>query len=184
MKKAQAQAADEALQAQDSKAYSYTVNTSLAAPPADKSEADSSDSAVQVTKDANGDVTINRTWDAKEGTLDTSVSSPDSKTAANIASGGDKITSDDGAYHGEASTTTDTSKSTTSTTSSDTTTTKSSTTTTSTTSSTPSYGDTRVVDGQKQVYTPGFGWVADTSGGESTYMDMPELSGNQVGNMG
>lgn len=96
-----AQAADEALQAQDSKAYSYTVNTSLAAPPADKSEADSSDSAVQVTKDANGDVTINRTWDAKEGTLDTSVSSPDSKTAANIASGGDKITSDDGAYHGE-----------------------------------------------------------------------------------
>lgn len=52
-------------------------------------------------------------------------------------------------------------------------------------SSTPQMGDTRTENGQKQVFVDGFGWIADTSGGESDYIQMPdELSGIQVGEMG
>lgn len=190
------QAADTTADNPDSSAgkdYNYTINTSN--PVHDTSAADGSGStdSVQVTQDSNGDVTINRTWGAKPGTLDTSTSSPDETASANIGGGGDKITGEDGTYQGETPTNTTTTTTTTSkpatsstpkTSSSSNTGTESSG-STNTSSSTPSYGETRVVDGQKEIYTPGFGWVMDTSGGEvehsaGTY----ETTGEYVGDMG
>ncbi|BAL01335.1 hypothetical protein OBV_41360 [Oscillibacter valericigenes Sjm18-20] len=187
-----------------SKDYHFTVNTDNTQ-AADSSAGSSSSGStnpandrIKITTDKDGTVTIDRTWDAKPGELDTTTTAPNAPTA-NIGSGGGKITGTDGAYHGEqAATTPSTNEKTTtpSTGSSDTTTkpsdssTKPSTPSTPSTpskpsSSTPQNGDTRVVDGQKQVYDDVFGWIADSSGGASDSIDMPdELSGIQVGEMG
>jgi hypothetical protein len=51
----------------------------------------------------------------------------------------------------------------------------------------PHNGDVRVVDGEKQIYLPGFGWIKDEGGGSvGTMVGSPgdELSGNKVGIMG
>ena len=51
-------------------------------------------------------------------------------------------------------------------------------------SAAPDMGDTRIVNGQKQVYFLGFGWIEDDNkpNEEITAKDMFE-SGNKVGNM-
>lgn len=176
------------------KEYNYTVSTANSQ-TADTSSTDSSDSStnpandrIKVTTDKDGTVTIDRTWDAKPGELDTTTTAPSASTA-NIGSGGGKITGDDGAYYGEQAATTtpstDDKTTTPATGSSDSTTTTkpSNSTTTPTTpskpstpstpsSSTPQVGDTRIENGQKQVYVDGFGWIADTSGGSSDYIEM------------
>lgn len=53
-----------------------------------------------------------------------------------------------------------------------------------TSSTTPAMGDTRIVNGQKQVYFLGFGWIEDDNkpNEEITAKDMLE-NGNKVGNM-
>jgi hypothetical protein len=206
--KQQAQAATLPVTEPDtSKDYNFTVNTDNAQ-AADSSAGSSSSSStnpandrIKVTTDKNGTATIDRTWDAEPGELDTTTTAPNAPTA-NIGSGGGKITGTDGAYHGEQPTASTPSTGSTTTTpstgsSGSTTTTKptdSSTTPTTPSkpntpskpsSSTPQNGDTRVVDGQKQVYDEVFGWGADTSGGTPDSIDMPdELSGIQVGEMG
>jgi len=178
-----------------SKEYHYTIHTSGTDGVSSASgssgtaagSGNSADSRVKVTTADNGDVTINRTWDADPDELDTSTVSPDATASANIGSGGGNIVSSDGAYHGETPTTATTP----STTTSGTKTTPSggtgSTTTTptgGTTTSTPQAGDTRTTtSGEKQVYVDGFGWIADTSGGTSDYLDM-ETTGEYVGKMG
>jgi hypothetical protein len=51
----------------------------------------------------------------------------------------------------------------------------------------PYNGDVRVVDGEKQVYLLGFGWIKDEGGGNvGTMVGNPgdELTGNKVGVMG
>lgn len=195
------------------KEYNYTVSTSNSQ-TADTS-ADSSNPAndrIKVTTDQDGNVTVDRTWDAKPGELDTTNTSPSSPTA-NIGSGGGKITGDDGAYHGEQAATTTSStggKTTTPSTGSSgsTTTTKPSDSSTkpstpsapvkpstpstpsAPSSSTPKDGDTRVVNGQKQEYWDGFGWVDDNSdqkgdnGGFPDSIEMGPDTGNYVGEMG
>ncbi len=161
--------------------YNYTIRT-IAPVSTAASTADAADgSSVQVTEEENGDVTIKRTWDAKEGGLDTSASSPDSTASANIGSGGEKITGEDGTYKGE---TQDTSGSTTPSTS-DSSGGSGSDSSTDTGSSTPKDGDIRTVDGKEQEYVLGFGWVDVGSG--STTTDDPgqyELTGEYVGDMG
>lgn len=49
----------------------------------------------------------------------------------------------------------------------------------------PKMGDTRVVDGQKQVYFLGFGWIEDNGGGSYGIIaeDLYE-NGNKIGSMG
>lgn len=185
------------------KDYNFTVNTNNAQ-AADSSAGSSGTSTnpandrIKVTTDKDGTVTIDRTWDAKPGELDTTTTAPNAPTA-NIGSGGGKITGSDGAYHGEQSTATSPSTGSTtskpSTDSSTATTKPSDSTTTPTTpsapstpskpsSSTPQVGDTRTENGQKQVYVDGFGWIADTSGGTSDYIEMGPDTGNYVGEMG
>lgn len=189
VKKNLAEKADSSAQADQSSDYHYTISSVQGDQSTD---GNSSDSNVQVTEEPNGDVTINRTWDAKKGDLDTSTSSPDSKTSANIGSGGAKIIGSDGTYQGEtpakasSSTTTKSTTPSASKSSSSTTTGTKSGSSTSTSSSTPKNGDTRVVNGEKQVYDEVFGWGADTSGGTPDYIGNSgdELSGVQVGEMG
>lgn len=46
-------------------------------------------------------------------------------------------------------------------------------------------GDTRVVDGQKQVYFLGFGWIEDNdTPNEGVYAEDMYENGNKVGSMG
>lgn len=54
-------------------------------------------------------------------------------------------------------------------------------------SSEPHNGDVRVVNGEKQVYILGFGWIKDEGGGSvGTMVGNPgdKLTGNKVGIMG
>lgn len=187
------------------KEYNYTVSTANSQ-TADSSESSSGTSSnpandrIKVTTDQDGNVTVDRTWDAKPGELDTSSAAPSAPTA-NIGSGGGKITGTDGAYHGEQPTATtpsagsattkptaDSSKTTTKPADSTTTPTKPSTPSTPSTpsSSMPKDGDTRVVDGQEQEYWDGFGWVDKGDGGHTDYIagDPNEDLGAQVGEMG
>lgn len=56
-----------------------------------------------------------------------------------------------------------------------------------TTSSEPRMGDVRIVNGEKQIYIDGFGWIKDEGGGaQGTMVGNPndELTGNKVGQMG
>ena len=196
------------------KDYNFTIDTSNPASISKTTSGTSSaDDSIKVTTDADGNVTVDRIWDANMDELDTTTAAPGAPTA-NIGSGGGKITGTDGAYHGEQSTTTTPStggssgtdstkpssddttttpstgdKTTTPSDDSSTTTPSDSSTKPSTPStpgsSTPQVGDTRTENGQKQVYVDGFGWITDSSGGESDYIEMPdELSGIQVGEMG
>lgn len=49
----------------------------------------------------------------------------------------------------------------------------------------PKMGDTRTVDGQKQVYFLGFGWIEDNdTPNECSCVDDMYVSGNKVGTMG
>jgi len=50
----------------------------------------------------------------------------------------------------------------------------------------PHMGDTRVVNGEKQIYILGFGWIKDEGGGSGTTIGSPgdELTGNKIGQMG
>ena len=169
--------------------YNYTISNS--SPVSSSAGSAGSSDSVQETKEENGDVTINRTWDAKEGELDTSSSSPNSTVDANIGSSGAKITGSDGTYQGEtpakasSSTTKSTTPSTSKSSSSSGTSAKSSG-SSKTTSSTPKDGDRRTVDGKEQEYWVGFGWVDVGSGGsyEPSAGQNSELSGIQVGEMG
>lgn len=46
-------------------------------------------------------------------------------------------------------------------------------------------GDTRIVDGQKQVYFLGFGWIEDNdTPNECTYVEDMYENGNKIGSMG
>lgn len=55
----------------------------------------------------------------------------------------------------------------------------------SNTASAPQMGDTRIVDGQKQVYILGFGWIADNDAPNvGIYADDMYENGNKVGTMG
>ncbi|MPN05734.1 hypothetical protein SDC9_152987 [bioreactor metagenome] len=184
-----------------SKDYNFTVNTyntqagDSSASSSGTSSANPANDRIKVTTDKDGTVTIDRTWDAEPGELDTTTAAPNAPTA-NIGSGGGKITGTDGAYHGEQPTTTPSTgdKTTTPSTGSSgsTTTTKpSDSTTTPTTpskpsSSTPQDGDTRTENGKQQEYVDGFGWVDVGDGGHTDYIGNPgdQLSGIQVGEMG
>ncbi len=196
------QAAAEQLAAQDAaevvtpKEYNFDINETQPTALSSGNGTNTADDSIKVTTDADGNVTIDRKWDHVDlDELDTSTAAPGAPTA-NIGSGGGKITGTDGAYHGEQPTTTAPSTGG----SSGTTTTKPSTgdsaskpstgteskpstgTTTKPTTpstggsgsggSTPQMGDTRTENGQKQVFVDGFGWIADTSGGESDYIEM------------
>lgn len=187
-----------AIESDTPKDYNFTVNAGNAQ-AADSSNNTSgtgstnpANDRIKVTTDKDGTVTIDRTWDAELGELDTTSTAPNTPTA-NIGSGGGKITGTDGAYHGEqaATTTPSTDEKTTNTTTtkpSDSATTPTTPTKPSTpstpSSSAPQNGDTRVVDGQKQVYDEVFGWIADSSGGTSDYIEMGPDTGNYVGEMG
>ena len=49
----------------------------------------------------------------------------------------------------------------------------------------PQMGDTRIVDGQKQVYFLGFGWIEDNdTPNECVYVEDMYENGNKVGSMG
>ena len=55
------------------------------------------------------------------------------------------------------------------------------------TSGEPRMGDVRVVNGEKQIYILGFGWIKDEGGGaQGTTVGSPgdELTGNKIGQMG
>ena len=211
------QAAAEQLAAQDAaevvtpKEYNFDINETQPTALSSGNGTNTADDSIKVTTDADGNVTIDRSWEHIDPSeLDTSTAAPGAPTV-NIGSGGGKITGADGAYHGEQPTTTAPSTS-----NSGTTTTKPSTsnsaskpstdtekkpstgTTTpstgdststpsnpSTGSSTPKSEDVRVVDGKEQVYLEGFGWIDRGDGGHSDNIEMPdELSGIQVGEMG
>ncbi|MET0017986.1 hypothetical protein [Oscillibacter sp.] len=186
-------AADEAAESVTPKEYNFDINTTQPTALSSGTDTNPADDSIKVTTDADGTVTIDRTWDAEPGELDTSTAAPNAPTA-NIGSGGGKITGTDGAYHGEqpAATTPSTSGATTkpSTDTSDNTTTKPSDSSTKPStpskpsSDTPQVGDTRTENGQKQVYVDGFGWVMDASGGASDYIEMGPDTGNYVGEMG
>lgn len=46
-------------------------------------------------------------------------------------------------------------------------------------------GDTRIVDGQPQVYFLGFGWIEDkNTPNECTYVEDMYENGNKIGSMG
>ncbi|WP_459998497.1 DUF6550 family protein [Paradesulfitobacterium aromaticivorans] len=54
-------------------------------------------------------------------------------------------------------------------------------------SSEPRMGDVRIVNGKKQIYIDGFGWIKDEGGGSHGTMagnSNDELTGNKVGQMG
>jgi len=181
------------------KDYNFAVSTANSqTPDTSANSTNPANDRIKVTTDQDGNVTVDRTWDAKPGELDTSTAAPNAPTA-NIGSGGGTITGTDGAYHGEQPTATTPSTGTTTTkpaTDSSKTTTKPSTTPPAPakpskptpkapSNSTPQMGDTRVVDGKEQMYVEGFGWTDVGDGGHTNSIDMPdELSGIQVGEMG
>ncbi|WP_312612471.1 hypothetical protein [Oscillibacter sp.] len=189
------------------KNYNFSIDTSNPASISKTTPGTNSvDDSIKVTTDADGNVTVDRTWDADPDELDTTAAAPGTPTA-NIGSGGGKITGTDGAYHGEQPTATKPSSGDSSGTdntkpSTGDTTTKPSTGDKTTTpsddsstkpstpskpsSSTPKSEDTRIVDGKEQVYLEGFGWVDVGDGGHTDYWGNPgdELSGIQVGEMG
>ena len=197
---AQAQAAPDT-----PKDYNFTIDTSNPAAISKTTPGTNSvDDSIKVTTDADGNVTVDRTWDADPDELDTTTAAPGTPTA-NIGSGGGKITGTDGAYHGEQPSTTPSTGGSSGTDntkpSSDDTTTKPSTGDKTTTpsddsstkpstpskpsSSTPKDGDRRVVDGKEQEYWADVDtWVDVGDGGHSDYIEMEELSGIQVGEMG
>lgn len=81
--------------AQSERTYSFNINTELG-----QRSATSSDEGVTVTTDENGDIIVDRTWD--EDTGDLPISAGPGSPIANIGGGGgEKITGEDGAYHGE-----------------------------------------------------------------------------------
>lgn len=87
------QAAEE--KAQNERTYSFNINTELG-----QRSAAGSDEGVTVTTDENGDIIVDRTWD--EDTGDLPISAGPGSPIANIGGGGgEKITGEDGAYHGE-----------------------------------------------------------------------------------
>ena len=90
---AAAQAAAE--KEQNERTYSFNINTELG-----QRSATSSDEGVTVTTDENGVVTIDRAWDVDTGDLPVS-NGPGSPIANIGGGGGEKITGEDGAYHGE-----------------------------------------------------------------------------------
>lgn len=49
---------------------------------------------------------------------------------------------------------------------------------------TPQMGDTRIVDGQKQSYFLGFGWVEDKGENECIYVEGMYENGNKIGILG
>lgn len=88
------------------KEHNYTINTTQPTGNTTGSGTNTADDRIKVTTDAEGNVTIDRTWDGVNlDELDTSTAAPGAPTA-NIGSGGGKITGTDGAYHGEQPTTT------------------------------------------------------------------------------
>ena len=81
--------------AQNERTYSFNINTELR-----QRSATSSEEGVTVTTDENGDIIVDRTWD--EDTGDLPISAGPGSPIANIGGGGgEKITGEDGAYHGE-----------------------------------------------------------------------------------
>lgn len=81
--------------AQNERTYSFNINTELG-----QRSATSSDEGVTVTTDENGDIIVDRTWD--EDTGDLPISAGPGSPITNIGGGGgEKITGEDGAYHGE-----------------------------------------------------------------------------------
>ena len=81
--------------AQNERTYSFNINTELG-----QRSAAGSDEGVTVTTDENGDIIVDRTWD--EDTGDLPISAGPGSPIANIGGGGgEKITGEDGAYHGE-----------------------------------------------------------------------------------
>lgn len=57
--------------------------------------------------------------------------------------------------------------------------------TTTTTACEPKMGDTRTVDGQKQVYFLGFGWIDDNEEpNQGVYVENMYENGNKIGSMG
>ena len=90
------QAAEE--KAQSERTYSFSINTELGQRRDDN--AAGSDEGVTVTTDENGVITIDRVWDVDTGDLPVSAG-PGSPIANIGGGGGEKITGEDGAYHGE-----------------------------------------------------------------------------------
>ena len=196
------QAAEE--KAQNERTYSFNINTELGQR---SDSAAGSDEGVTVTTDENGDIIVDRTWD--EDTGDLPISAGPGSPIANIGGGGgEKITGEDGAYHGEqpaaqtpesggsGSGTEAGSKNDGKTDSGKTGETPSTPSTPSTggtdskPSSKPKDGDTRTENGKRQEYVDGFGWVDITDNiGGTDYWEIPDCGGydglgEQVGNMG
>ena len=168
---AAAQAAAE--KEQNERTYSFSINTELG--QRSDSAADP-DEGVTVTTDENGVVTIDRAWDVDTGDLPVS-NGPGSPIANIGGGGGEKITGEDGAYHGEqpaaqtpvsggsGSETEAGSKA-------DGKTGSEQAGGGSTGSSTPKDGDRRVVNGQEQEYWEDVDtWVDVGDGGKSIYLD-------------
>ena len=190
--------------AQNERTYSFNINTELGQR---SDSAAVSDEGVTVTTDENGDIIVDRTWD--EDTGDLPISAGPGSPIANIGGGGgEKITGEDGAYHGEqpaaqtpesggsGSGTEADSKNDGKTDSGKTGETPSTPSTPSTggtdskPSSKPKDGDTRTENGKRQEYVDGFGWVDITDNiGGTDYWEIPDCGGydglgEQVGNMG
>lgn len=196
---AAAQAAEE--KAQNERTYSFNINTELG-----QRSATSSDEGVTVTTDENGVVTIDRAWDVDTGDLPVS-NGPGSPIANIGGGGGEKITGEDGAYHGEqpapqtpenggsGSGTEAGSKNDGKTDSGKTGETPNTPSTPSSSgtdsrpasggnggstgsSSTPKDGDTRTENGKRQEYVDGFGWVDITDNiGGTDYWEIPDCGG-------
>ena len=194
--------------AQNERTYSFNINTELGQR---SDSAVNSDEGVTVTTDENGDIIVDRTWD--EDTGDLPISAGPGSPIANIGGGGgEKITGEDGAYHGEQPTAqtpenggsrdgteadskndskTDSGKtgetpSTPSTPASGTDSKPSSTGGNNNSgSSKPKDGDRRVVNGQEQEYWEDVDtWVDVGDGGHTDYWDVGGDSGIYVGSMG
>ena len=183
--------------AQNERTYSFNINTELG-----QRSAAGSDEGVTVTTDENGDIIVDRTWD--EDTGDLPISAGPGSPIANIGGGGgEKITGEDGAFHGEqpaaqtpenggsgsgteADSKNDGKTDSTPSTPSGGTDSKPST----GGSSKPKDGDTRTENGKRQEYWTGFGWVDITDNiGGTDYLEMPDCGGpdglgEQVGSMG
>ena len=191
--------------AQNERTYSFNINTELG-----QRSATSSDEGVTVTTDENGDIIVDRTWDEDIGDLPISAG-PGSPIANIGGGGGEKITGEDGAYHGEQPAPqtpesggsgsgteadskndgkTDSGKtgetpSTPSTPSTSGTDSKPSSGGSTGSSSTPKDGDRRVVNGQEQEYWEDVDtWVDVGDGGHTDYWDVGGDSGIYVGSMG
>lgn len=175
--------------AQNERTYSFSINTELG-----QRSAAGSDEGVTVTTDENGDIIVDRTWD--EDTGDLPISAGPGSPIANISGGGgEKITGEDGAYHGEqpAAQTPESGGSGSGTeagSKADGKTGSEQAGGGSTGSSTPKDGDTRTENGKRQEYWTGFGWVDITDNiGGTDYLEMPDCGGpdglgEQVGSMG